>query len=109
MRRTGRKPAIQSSKHPREARSKTALVSELMRVLITVPWDQKRGGLTAVANTGPRLLLRHGDDVVFFYPGDSPRAAERVPRHGFRGCDMRPGPPLIEDRRLRSLVAFWTF
>jgi len=80
-----------------------------MRVLITVPWDQKRGGVTAVANNVARHLLRHGHDVVFFYPGDSTRAAERVTQNGFRGFDMRLRPPLIEDRRLRSLVAFWTF
>lgn len=82
---------------------------ELVRLLITAPRDQKRGGVIAVANGVGQHLVRQGHEVVFFYPGDPEQPCERVTPNGLRGFDMRLRPPVVEERRLRSVAAFWAF
>lgn len=80
-----------------------------MNVLFVVPWDQKRGGVNAVANNVATYLLSAGHRVWFFHPGTPGRPASKVTQTGRPGFDMRLCDPLVPAHRIRSTLAFWLF
>lgn len=77
-----------------------------MNILITVPWDQRGGGVgSVVANLG-KYLEGRGHRVYFFHPGKAFRLEQGTTRRGFHGFKLRLVAPFSFRRPILSTLAF---
>ena len=60
-----------------------------MKVLLAVPWDDKRGGVTAVVDNVATCLQAGGHDVVIFHRDQGARLTNTSTQLGFPGVDLR--------------------
>ena len=60
-----------------------------MRVLLAVPWDDRRGGVMAVVDNVATCLQAGGHDVVLFHSDRGARLTSKSTQLGFPGVALR--------------------
>lgn len=79
-----------------------------MNVLLVVPWDNIGGVSQVVTHVGQHLRAR-GHTVHLLLRGDRTRITSGVSRAGFPCYWMYMRPPLVAERRLKSIASFLTW
>lgn len=77
-----------------------------LSVLLVVPWDQEIGGVASVVGYVARHLAAHGHQVLFLHPGPSETLRYKKTKWGFEGVELNLRTPVIQQNRLRSVIAF---
>jgi len=80
--------------------------SDLLQVLLVVPWDQTHGGVNTVVRNLARFLQESGRAPLFLFPGNKTAPQSGLSRLGFSSLYMNLRPPLVRRRPLRSVIAF---
>ena len=99
-------PRVRSDSRARECAGSAsrhfAWSDGIVNVLFVLPWDQKRGGVTAVANNVASHLLGDGHKVWFLHPGAAEKPLAKITQTGMPGFDMKLRDPVIPERPLRG-------